>query len=312
MLTEDLPPLYAAWVTELLGAPIPRETEATCATCPQLPSETAPPQAKFFDPTTKCCTFMPKLWNFLVGRALREPDSAGRASVVARIERGEQVTPFGLFAPRSWLAVFQADGQGMGRNRALRCPHYLDDGRCGVWTSRESTCATYFCRHVRGKTGSTVWRLVGHLLAHLEQQIATACVADRAWNPARAADYYLECAAHLDTLSWPEVRALGGDRLTTLASEISAVLTASLPTRLRKGDIQVVSSQPGSVVALTYNGLDPTAIPSDVARVLDRFDGRPNSEVLAAIEADDGIVLEPAMLRRLVDFAFLVEANTNG
>ena len=43
-----------------------------------------------YNPETKCCTYMPELWNFLVGRIL-DDDSAdtalGRASVEARIDR---------------------------------------------------------------------------------------------------------------------------------------------------------------------------------------------------------------------------------
>ncbi len=36
------------------------------------------------------------------------------------------------------------------------------------------------------------------------------------------------------------------------------------------------------------------------------FDGRPTAEALQAIEAVDGVRIDPALVRRLIDFAILV------
>ncbi|NOT62653.1 MAG: hypothetical protein HOP19_20800, partial [Acidobacteria bacterium] len=86
--TSSLPPLYAAWVDELLGGAIPPETEATCDDCAMLAPEIAPRgSAEYFNPATKCCAYVPMLPNFLVGRLLNDRDAAaaqGRATVVAR------------------------------------------------------------------------------------------------------------------------------------------------------------------------------------------------------------------------------------
>src|SRR5687767_5199250 len=81
-----LPPLYEAWIDQLLGSAIPPETVATCHDCAMLPraGEEVVPGEDRFSPRVKCCTFQPSLPNFLVGRILSDEDpamAAGRATV---------------------------------------------------------------------------------------------------------------------------------------------------------------------------------------------------------------------------------------
>ena len=52
-----LPPLYAPWLREVTGGPIPGETKATCDHCVMLPSPGSAPQAVYFHPATKCCAY---------------------------------------------------------------------------------------------------------------------------------------------------------------------------------------------------------------------------------------------------------------
>src|SRR5262249_13685983 len=151
--TEALPPLYAKWMGEALEGPIPQETEATCDDCVMLAKGCEAPRGSgfFFDPQTKCCTYIPELPNFLVARILedRSPEAArGRATLEKRIAEGVAVTPLGVGRSPTFRMIYQhtAELSGFGRNRALRCPHYLEDegGKCGIWRHRKSTCATWF------------------------------------------------------------------------------------------------------------------------------------------------------------------------
>src|SRR5215813_7928721 len=92
-MASALPPLYATWMEQLLTGPIPPETGATCSDCVMLAKEPHPPtgSAHFFNPRTKCCTYLPELPNFLVGRILADSDpqsAAGRATVEARLQAG--------------------------------------------------------------------------------------------------------------------------------------------------------------------------------------------------------------------------------
>src|SRR5258706_6959334 len=96
--TSPLPPLYAAWIDQLLGGSIPQETDATCDDCAMLPDVGQTPEASgvFFNPETKCCSYVPQLPNYLVGRILNDNDPAfarGRASVETRLNAGVAVSP---------------------------------------------------------------------------------------------------------------------------------------------------------------------------------------------------------------------------
>ena len=153
---DDLPALYARWLTDALPAPPPPETNATCSACPLVSRQGAEPSgAGLFHPDTKCCTYIPTLPNFLVGAILADDEPAaqnGRRSLRVRLEGGDGLTPLGLAAPPAHAILYRAGGEHVfGRSPALRCPHYVvDEGTCGIWRHREAVCATWFCRHVRG------------------------------------------------------------------------------------------------------------------------------------------------------------------
>lgn len=180
-----LPPLYAAWMDELLSGPIPHETDATCDDCAMCSDSGADAEeggGTFFNPQTKCCAYVPELPNYLVGRILadRDPDSAkGRATVLARLEAGVGVTPLGLGPPPVFAVLYGRSASTLfGQSRTLRCPHYLADegGRCGVWKHRASVCATWYCKYVRGATGQDFWQTLHQLLSTVEQSLARWCV----------------------------------------------------------------------------------------------------------------------------------------
>jgi hypothetical protein len=250
----SLPPLASRWMADLLQATIPEESLATCDNCAMLKEHhRLSPDPVSFRPDTKCCTYLPDLANFLVGGILRDPDPAsqeGRETIEARINRGVGVTPLGLKQDRKFLALYSASRGAFGRNLALRCPHLLADGRCGVWHHRESTCATWFCKHQRGATGFAFWTALRGLLKSIEQSLAAWCVLKIGVSPdclselfptgnepqpreitapeldqqnfastqktfwgnwlGRERDFYLQCAALVEELDWATVREITG------------------------------------------------------------------------------------------------------
>jgi len=188
-LSTPLPPMQAAWLEEILEGPIPAETRATCDDCAMCNDVAA--GASSFNPETKCCTYTPALANFLVGQVLADPDTsgAGRASVSARIAAGVAVTPLGLGAPAvAELLYRHGAAGGFGLSRALRCPHYVEEGGlCGIWRQRNAVCATWFCKHVRGATSSLFWERVKQLLSFIEGELAIDCLLELGVGPAALA-----------------------------------------------------------------------------------------------------------------------------
>jgi Fe-S-cluster containining protein len=160
LLADFLPALYRR-----LGAPldreVPRETKATCASCAMLEGgcqgATVPPvdgRARFFRPDTKCCTFHPRLPNYLVGAILTsvEPsDAEGRRRIAERVASRVGITPEWLHPPRAFTLLYDGSRGAFGRAKGLRCPFYEEaSGGCTVWAHRDAVCSTYFCKYVAG------------------------------------------------------------------------------------------------------------------------------------------------------------------
>lgn len=181
---EPLPPLYGGWLTELLGASIPRESRATCSNCPMCQVEGRDSLAAPFRPDVKCCTYVPELQNYLAGQILLDSgvDTAfGRASLLRRIAARVGVTPRSVDVPPIYAQLYAASSKlAFGRAPRLRCPHFDEDngGRCSIWQYRNSVCTTWFCRYVRGPLGHEFWNQVKQLLMAIEVQLATWAVVE--------------------------------------------------------------------------------------------------------------------------------------
>lgn len=356
--SETLPPLYESWVNDLLGAPIPRESRATCSSCAMRaePGATAETKRHYFDSVIKCCTYLPTLYNFLVGGALsdQDPSSApGRASVEKRISGGLGVTPLGLMQTPTYAVHYQQSKQSFGKARSLKCPHYIEDGgRCGVWRHRESTCATWFCKHVSGSAGYAFWRDGLHnLLQIVEIGLARWCllelgvsdellsnaVGSRSWKGdaaqltgdaldervdpeiyaktwgewrGREHTFYIRCAELVDALSWAEVLQICGPEARAYAQltvkAYKTMVTRDLPAKLQVGTFELLQMLPGTMRLKTYSEYDPIDVPKAVVDVLPYFDGRPTTEVLAAIAEEHGIEVETALIQKMLHFDLLV------
>ena len=184
--TSPLPALYAAWIDQLLAGPLPHESDATCDDCAMCVEDDFERTRSdvFFNPQTKCCTYIPDLPNYLVGRILADHDPSfalGRATVEARLRAGIAVTPLGFGQPPSFQVLYGHSRDSLfGRSKTLRCPHYLADegGRCGVWKHRASICATWYCKYVRGQVGLNFWMAMHQLLLAVEKSLTRWCVLE--------------------------------------------------------------------------------------------------------------------------------------
>jgi hypothetical protein len=163
------------------------------------------------------------------------------------------VSPLALDRPPAYSVLYSHIPKAFGRAQTMRCPHYIEEGGlCGVWRARESTCATWFCKHERGAVAKRFWGQLHRLLAVTERQVATWCVVQldvgadalatilpfppRPSGPVteadfdgrttlehrklvwgkwagREQDFYREAGRLARALSWAEVLALGGSEL---------------------------------------------------------------------------------------------------
>jgi hypothetical protein len=347
---ELLPPLFQRWVEQLFDGPIPAETAATCSSCAMCSPDAPRGDASHFDPRIKCCTYMPSLASFLVGRVLLDHDPAsahGRATMVERIHKRVGVTPMGVQRSRMDALLYrEACPPSFGRSEALRCPHYVSEsGSCGVWKHRESMCATWFCKHVRGTVGFEFWREGVHpLLVACERALARWCalelevgddaifwlmapvmgeakigreidgVVDESWYAARWGNwmgreeaYFEACARKVDPLSWNDVMTIGGAEVKAHAAAArrayAKLVSHDLPERVHVPELRIVRGDAETVQLRGYSDYDPVELPRAALEVLPRLSGN-TTECLAKL-AEDGVEIDPAFIRQLVDFGVL-------
>ena len=187
-ILDALPPLYAT----LLGGledEVPAETKATCASCAMLEGagDAALPvdgRSRFFRPDTKCCTFHPRLPNYLVGGILSDDTPAGaegRRRMEARVASRVGVAPEWLHAPRAFTFLYDGARGAFGKARVLRCPFYEEgSGGCTIWSHRDAVCATWYCKYAAGADGRALWTAVKELVSLVEIQLARAALLELA------------------------------------------------------------------------------------------------------------------------------------
>jgi hypothetical protein len=181
-LRDAFPALYAP----MLGAPFDREVaaeaKATCGSCAMLEGSCGvavrPVDGvrRFFRPDTKCCTFHPRLPNFLAGAILASDDPAaaeGRRRLAERVASGVGATPQWLHPPRAFSLLYDGSRGAFGRAAGLRCPYYdVAGGGCTIWAHRDAVCSTWFCKYVAGEDGRRAWTVAKELVSLVEIQLA--------------------------------------------------------------------------------------------------------------------------------------------
>jgi hypothetical protein len=352
-LEAQLPTLYAPWLRTIVDGPIPAETQATCDHCAMLPSGGSSSDALYFHPDTKCCAFQPNLPNFLAGRILSEADPsmiAGRTAVETRVARRVAIKPSGVTAGAVFSLLYGATPQVFGRAPALRCHYLTSEGNCGVWKHRPGVCATWFCKYVRGGTGSAFWKLADKLLREVERDLAHWCMAQfkiglgevaevtqepsphvselegeidwthyrRLWGNwvGREIEFYLASARLVEGLSWRQVQVKCGPRVGILAELVrdayNHLTSAAIPERLRMNEVRLKGFKDGNYLVVGYSPFDPLLMPERLAQVLHYFDGRATEEALQAIRVEQSVQLDSRLVRRLVDFGILESWDAGG
>lgn len=189
-LLEGLPELYRTLLPSLGGLDVPTETKATCDSCAMCPGnapsavEPVDGESRFFRPDAKCCTYHPRMPNYLVGGLLADERPAlaeGVRRMRERIAVRHGVTPRWLRAPTKHQLLYDNARRAFGRSLMLRCPFFdTDGGGCTVWPYREAVCSTYFCRYVAGEDGRRMWTAAKRYLSLAEIQLARWAVWQQA------------------------------------------------------------------------------------------------------------------------------------
>lgn len=182
-LLDSLPELYRGLLPDFFRQDVvPEETKATCSRCAMCKEnaegavESVDGVSRFFRPDTKCCTYFPRLPNYLVGALLSDdrPELAeGRRRMEARIAGRIGVTPQWVKPPAKFNFLYKNGHQFFGRAASLRCPYYGEaSGGCTIWPYREAVCSTFFCKYVAGADGRKFWMSLKTYLTLTEIQLS--------------------------------------------------------------------------------------------------------------------------------------------
>ena len=146
---------------EFLGLKFPAESRATCMNCPKACYDS-------YRADYRCCTYHPRVPNFLLGLALQTEQ--GRGSVKGLLDRG-MLLPEGMhYAPGQWIDYLDdLQAESFGRSEKVLCPH-LDqsNGYCRIHAFRNSVCSTFFCYKDHGDLGDHFWSQVQTLGSQVE------------------------------------------------------------------------------------------------------------------------------------------------
>jgi hypothetical protein len=292
--------LPITWLApELVRLPLPEERRSDCANCPMA-------GAPFLE-DVRCCTYEPRLANFLVGRAIQRGDG-GTDQVMARLAKPDGRTARGLAAPLAWRRAYRAKRDtDFGRNRDWRCPYWVPGAlSCSIWRDRSAVCRTWHCKHDDGVHGHDLWVVVRGLIAALEEALAEVAMGrvaapDDDADPAVWAGYYVataECVAALEATDLLALEDPDLARLRALVREVHGRLAAPMPDVLAPV-VRNVTPHDDQVELQGYSPWNTVTLPSTVFVLLAELDGqRPWQEALDRARAADPTV-DPAWVERL-------------
>ena len=138
---------------------LPQERCASCLDCPKI-------QTDAYLPNTKCCTYTPRIPNFILGQIATE-----QPNFFEQLLSSDLLTPEGLQASPLQLqhSLIQYDGQRFGKSKETVCP-MLDEkaGLCRIHDKRNAVCSTYFCINDQGSHGLEFWNYLRDYIGQME------------------------------------------------------------------------------------------------------------------------------------------------
>lgn len=184
-LSESIPELYHRFLPEVFHLEIPPEPFADCSDCPLICSRTeevGTDKAKPFSPEMKCCTFSPRIPNYMVGAILSDEDTntiEGKERLLKIISSHQGVFPNGVYPTKKYKLLYEASClDSFGRSELLKCPYFQSgEFNCTIWKYREAICALWFCKHLAGTTGFAFWNAIIEYMKFVQETLISYCFA---------------------------------------------------------------------------------------------------------------------------------------
>ncbi|NDE15801.1 hypothetical protein EBZ80_12810 [bacterium] len=178
----------------------PQERRATCLNCPRARFEG-------WRPDYRCCTYHPRVPNFLLGLALSHPASE---KIVRRLVADGFIIPEGMLSsPSQWAHYLSDTGEDrFGRSERVLCP-FLEQksGLCNLYAFRNSVCSTFFCLHDHGDKGDKFWSSLQTLAQQVEMAIGQWALNELGFDVKACMQRMNSLAGKVEKVSDPETGA---------------------------------------------------------------------------------------------------------
>lgn len=191
-IINSVPEFYHPFLPGVFHKVIPPEPFSDCLNCPMVArsiDETGYDNGRPFSPHTKCCTFIPRLPNYLAGAILSDTDplmEEGKKRVIERINSGKGIIPNGVYPTNEYNMLYQEKSRtDFGRNEKLLCPFFKQgDLNCTIWKYREAICALWFCKHIAGQKGTIFWNSVIGYMKFMQEWLLNIAAGRCGLDPA--------------------------------------------------------------------------------------------------------------------------------
>jgi hypothetical protein len=224
-----------------------------------------------------------------------------------------------------------------------------ESGSCSVWLHREAVCSTWYCKFNKPIKGREFWGALKLLLLQLENVVSVHCALEkgissqvldgllspentfrtandvdarpddaqqaRLWGKwlGREEQFYAEVSQLAEQIELDDIRKLAGlslqRRLDPVVRGYEALMSNTLPDRLRAASKLVVSTAGPGSVHIQAGPFQPVELPAPVIELLTHFRGQPVSEAVASL-AENGFEVETEFLKKLFDSGFLMSADS--
>ncbi len=183
ILKNKIISVYHPLLESLLEIEVAEEKIASCDNCTLCRSKQSP----YIN--TKCCSYFPKLTNFLIGGLLSDDDESllyGKNKVKLLIQQQKGISPYGLLEPLPYINTWEELNGSDFWNRPKElidtqlCPFYFH-GNCSVWKYRENLCMTHFCSSIGGDAGKMFWEKTNQYLKMVETSLAQYAMVQLGW-----------------------------------------------------------------------------------------------------------------------------------
>jgi Fe-S-cluster containining protein len=278
-----LPGAVFAVLPELRDLQYDAEPRADCTRCVLLPENSGADPTKLwaFNSAARCCTYKPRMANYLIGRGLWR-GGRGAKLLMARLAEPAGVTSYGLERTEEEEEAFRGDMlTTFGHDERLLCPFYVGwENSCGIWPDRPGVCRTWFCKHERGHVGRSHWMMLYAALWGVEQALTHSCVGvttppEPGSPPEHWAWFYRWCTERVDRMTESELAYFRDhENIQEAREHLGCFETGPDPIPARVcTSVRGYEEDNGLVYLWSYTTYDGVRAPRTVFTFLSRLDG---------------------------------------